>query len=202
MTTQEIETILGVPNSTLSDWSNGSRREKLAKLLRAIDITTVEHLIYKHEQKPKISPKTQNIKLNKKLFNKDLLWSRENGSVMSIKNIISIYLNTPNQDDIKTLLNQFGEKRVLNVLHKNRPYMHSDDYTEANEQTQYAISSDTYTKTHLLPDIKEIIKNPKQRYIEILTKKYSNEKILEIAQSENISYPMMFQLKKILGKSA
>jgi len=57
-------------------------------------------------------PRTQNIKLNKKLYKKDLLWSREDGTAISIRNLITIYLNTPNQEDTITLLKQFGGART------------------------------------------------------------------------------------------
>ena len=201
MTTQEIETLLGVPNSTLSDWSNGNKRNSLAKLLRAIDIEAAKALIDTEDKKPKVSLKTQRIKLNKKLYKKDLLWSREDGSIISIKNLISIYLNTPNQDDIETLLKQFGEDRVVDVLEKNKAFMHGDDYTEAKEQIEYALSLDKYTQMHGIEDIKAFVKEPKQRNIEILMKQFSPKKILEIAKDQNISYPAFFQLQKMLGTS-
>ena len=202
MTTQEIETLLGVPNSTLSDWSNSSKRENLAKLLRAIDTTTAISLISQQEQKPKISPRTQNIKLNKKLYKKDLLWSCEDGSVISIKNLITIYLHTPNQEDTQTLLKQFGEERVLHTLEKNRAFMNIQDYKEVKEQIEYAISPQNYQEQYNLPSLQEIAKEPKRRYLEILAKSFSPSKVLEILKECNISYPALFKIKKTLGLSA
>ena len=202
MTTQEIETILGVPNSTLSDWSNSKKKDALAKLLRAIDVNTVKELIIQQEKKPKVSPKTQNIKLNKELYKKDLLWSRENGSIISIKNLISIYLNTPNQEDIQTLLQQFGEHRVLHVLEKNRPFMNKSDYSEAKEQIEYLLSPEEYIQKHELPTIEQLVQEPKQRYVEILMQQYSPQKILEMLKPYNITYPSLFRIQKILRISA
>ncbi len=202
MTTQEIETLLGVPNSTLSDWSNGNKRNSLAKLLRAIDIEAAKALIDTEDKKPKVSLKTQHIKLNKKLYKKDLLWSRENGSVISIKNLISIYLNTPNQEDIQTLVQQFGEHRVLHVLEKNRPFMNKNDYSEAKEQIEYFLSPEEYIQKHEQPTIEQLIQEPKQRYVEILMQQYSPQRILEMVKSYNITYPSLFRIQKMLGISA
>jgi len=202
MTTQEIETILGVPNSTLSDWSNSDKRASLANLLRAIDLETAESLITEQERKPQVSPRTQSIKLNKKLYQKDLLWSREDGSLISIKNLITIYLNTPNQEDIRTLLKQFGEQRVLHVLEKNRAFTNMNDYKEAKEQIAYAISPQEYQNKYSLPSLEAIAASPKRRYLEILAKQFSANKVLEMLKKHNISYPALFKIQKTLGLSA
>jgi len=200
MTTQEIENILGVPNSTLSDWNN-NKREPLALLLRAIDITTAKLLITQQEQKPKVSPRTQKIKLNKKLYKKDLFWSREDGSVIGIKNLITIYISTPSQEDIKTLLKQFGADRVLNVLEKNKALLNKCDYKEVKEQIEYSISPEKYENNYSLPSLNEIAREPKHRHLEILTKKFSPRKVLEMLMEYNISYPALFKIKKTLGIS-
>ena len=202
MTTNEIETILGVPNSTLSDWNNSDKRNSLAKLLQAIDLSTAQSLIDKQTQKPKVSPRTQSIKLNKKLYRKDLLWSREDGTVISIKNLITIYLNTPNQEDTRTLLKQFGEERVLHILEKNKAFMNMYDYKEVKEQIEYAISPKEYQDKYSLPSFKTIAAEPKHRYLEILAKQFSPNKVLEMLKEYNISYPALFKIQKTLGLSA
>ncbi|PHR54154.1 MAG: hypothetical protein COA44_13980 [Arcobacter sp.] len=202
MTTQEIETILGVPNSTLSDWSNSDKRGSLAKLLRAIDLTTAQSLINKQAQKPKVSPRTQNIKLNKKLYKKDLLWSREDGAVISIKNLITIYLSTPNQEDTRTLIKQFGEERVLHVLEKNKALMNTHDYKEVEEQIEYTVSPKAYQDKYSLPSLKTIAAEPKHRYLEILAQQFSPAKVLEMLKDYNLSYPALFKIQKKLGLTA
>jgi len=52
----------------------------------------------------KFSSKTRFIKLRKEWFSIDLLWSRQNRSLIEINTLISIYLSTPNQNDTQTLL--------------------------------------------------------------------------------------------------
>lgn len=201
MKLQEIYKILEIPDSTLSDWDKNPKRKKLMKLLRALDKKTVETLLEKEDFTPKYSIHTRKMKLDKRLFKQDLFHSREDGSVIDIDNLISIYLKQPNQDDTNTLLYLFGAKRVQKTLEKNKKHMTTQDYNEAQEQIEYSISSKRYQKKYTIPPIEEILKRPKKRYIDILHQKYSNSEILEIAAANNISYPALFQLKKMIGES-
>ena len=201
MKLQEIYKILEIPDSTLSDWDKNPKRKKLMKLLRALDKKTVETLLEKEDFTPKYSIHTRKMKLDKRLFKQDLFYSREDGSVIDIDNLISIYLKQPNQDDTNTLLYLFGAKRVKKTLEKNKKHMTTQDYNEAEEQIEYSISSKRYQKKYTIPPIEEILKRPKKRYIDILHQKYSNSEILEIAVANNISYPALFQLRKMIGES-
>ena len=200
MRLQEIENILGIADSTLSDWDKNPQRKKLMKLLRTLSKKEVLSLLESEEFTPKYSPKTRKIKLHKKWFQKDLLYSREDNSLIEIDNLIAIYLKQPNQADINTLLFLFGSARVKNVLKKIEAILDPLDYNEPKEQIEYAISKKRYKKEHPLPPIEKVLANPKERYIEILQEKYSKKRIIAMAEANNISYNAMFKIKKIVGE--
>ena len=202
MKLQDIQNILEIPDSTLSDWDKNPKRKKLMKLLRALDKKEVNILLEQEEFTPKYSIQTRKIKLNKNLFKKDLLYSRENNSIIEIDNLIAIYLKQPNQTDTHTLLYLFGSKRVKKVLQKVQQYIDIKDYNEAKEQIEYAISKTRYQTNYVLPAVESIMKEPKERYIEILQEKYSKDKIISMAISNNVSYSSLFKLKKIIGYEA
>ncbi len=198
MKLQEIENILGIADSTLSDWDRNPRRKKLMKLLRALNKKEVLLLLESEEFTPKYSSKTRKIKLHKKWFQKDLLYSREDNSLIEIDNLIAIYLKQPNQVDTNTLLYLFGTTRVKKVLKKTEETLDPVDYNEAKEQIEYAISKKRYKKEHPLPPVEKILANPKERYIEMLQEKYSKKRIIAMAEANNLSYNAMFKIKKLL----
>ena len=198
MKLQEIENILGIADSTLSDWDRNPRRKKLMKLLRALNKKEVLLLLESEEFTPKYSSKTRKIKLHKKWFQKDLLYSREDNSLIEIDNLIAIYLKQPNQVDINTLLYLFGTTRIKKILKKTEETLDPVDYNEAKEQIEYAISKKRYKKEHPLPPVEKILANPKERYIEMLQEKYSKKRIIAMAEANNLSYNAMFKIKKLL----
>lgn len=200
MKPKEIEEILGIADSTLSDWDKNPKRKKLMKLLRSLDKKQVVSLLEKEEFAPKYSPNTRKIKLQKSWFKKDLLYSREDNSIIDIDNLIAIYLKQPNQEDTNTLLYLFGAKRLKKVLRKLQDHIDPKDFQEALEQIEYAISKKEYKKRYPLPDIETIFKHPKERYLEILQERYSKRKILSMAQANNLSYTALFQLKKMVAQ--
>lgn len=202
MTTQEITQLLDVPNSTLSDWNNSSKRKNLVKLLRALKSEDVIKIINAKENQQKYSPSTRKIRLNKKLFKKDMLWSRQDGSQIEIKNLIAIYLNTPNQEDTKTLLMLFGLERVKSELNNIQSQIPKEDYTEALEQIEYANDPEVYFDKYPLPGLKKVLKNPKKRYIDALIKHYTPSELLRMAKELELPYPALFQIKKMTGLSA
>ena len=201
MTTQEITQLLDVANSTLSDWDNSSKRKNLVKLLRALKSEDVVKIINAKDDQPKYSPSTRKIRLNKKLFKKDMLWSRQDGSQIEIKNLISIYLNTPNQEDTDTLLRMFGLQRVMSELNNNQSRIPIEDYEEALEQIEYANEPEAYFDHYALPSLKQILKKPKKRYIDALVKQYAPSELLIMAKEFGATYPSLFQIKKMTGLS-
>ena len=200
MKPKEIEEILGIADSTLSDWDKNPSRQRLMKLLRTIDKKEVLALLEQENFTPKYSPNTKRIKLRKKWFKQDLLYSREDNSVIDIDNLVAIYLKQPNQSDTNTLLYLFGAKRLNKVLEKIKEHIAPQDYNEAKEQIEYAISKESYKSKYPLPDIKTIFANPKERHLEILQERYSTKKILSMAQANNCSYNALFKLKKMVGE--
>lgn len=202
MTTQEIQQLLFIADSTLSDWENSPKRKNLVRLLRALKSDDVEKIINAKNHHPKYSEHTRNIRLNKKVFTKDLLWSRQDGSMIEIKNLIAVYISTPNQEDIDTLVNLFGYKRVMQILNQLRASMHNSDYVEVLEQIQYAQEPEAFYAAHLIPSIEEIVKKPKKRYLDQLIKQYSPSDIVEMAQKYGATFTSIFQIKKMTGLSA
>ena len=200
MTMKEIKLLLDIPTSTMSDWDKSPKRAKLAKLLKNISIETVNELLSIEDNSPKYSSKTQKIRLNKKLFTKDILWAQEDGSEVPIKNLISAFFNIPNQEDTAKLIELFGEPRVRNILKKNKPIINDDDYKEINEQIAYVMSPQDYYNTHILPSIDDILHYPKQRYIEKLTQEYTEDEILDLAKSKDVNLTTLTQIKKFLMK--
>jgi hypothetical protein len=199
MTMKEIKQHLDIPTSTMSDWDKSTKRSKLAKLLKNIDIETVQKLLSIEDTAPKYSEKTQKIKLNKKLFKKDILWAQEDGSEVSIKNLVSAFFNIPNQEDTATLIQLFGEKRVRNILKKNKLIMSDEDFQETTQQIEYAVHPEKFFESYPLPELDAILHHPKQRYIDKLLQNYSEEEILSMAKKEKVSLSTQLQIKKFFN---
>lgn len=144
------------------------------------------------------SHKTKKIKLNKKLFASTMLWSLQDGDMVSINKIIAAYLRTLNQDDAKRLVDLFGEKRVLSILTKLEPHTHPDDYKEALEQIEYASHPVRYRHKHPFKTMDQVINNPKQRDIDILLRSRKKSEILEYAVQNDIKNTKLFYLKQLL----
>ncbi len=202
MTTQEITQYLDIPNSTLSDWEHNVKRERLVKLLRALGSDEVITILNAKNSKPKYSENTRKMTLNKKLFTKDLLWSRQDGSSIEIKNLISVYLQTPNQEDTERLVELFGSKRVISTLEKTRSLMLQEDATEAHEQIEYATEPETYFAKYRLPSLEHILKRPRKRYIDALMETYKPAELIDLAKGYGATFPTLFQIKKMTGISA
>lgn len=203
MKIQEMQEILNIPDSTLGDWDNNPKRRKLMKLLRALKKEDALKLLQEENFTPKYSPLTRKIKLNKSLFHKDLLFSREDGSPIEIDTLIATYLKTPNQKDTNTLLYIFGAARLKKVLEKIKSYIDMKDYDEAQEQIEYAIDKNSFIEKHSnLININTALTDPKERYIEPLLQKYSKEQLLDMASANSLSYGRLFKLKKLLSEHA
>ena len=200
MTMKEIKLLLDIPTSTMSDWDKSVKRKKLAKVLKNIEVEAVNKLLNMEDYSPKYSQKTQKIRLNKKLFTKDILWAYEDGSEVSIKQLVSALFNIPNQEDTAKLLQLFGEKRVRNILKKHKLIMRVDDYTEMDEQIEYITSPNIYHERHALPSLDSILHNPKQRYIDKLLEVYSEGELLNMAKNEHVNLTTLLQIKKFISK--
>jgi hypothetical protein len=150
----------------------------------------------------KFSSKTRFIKLRKEWFIIDLLWSRQNRSLIEINTLISIYLSTPNQNDTEALLRLFGIERVQSVLSKLKETMAVEDYSEVQDQIDFAIDAEGYYAIHPLPPMEELLRHPKMRHITYLAKQYSTDELVKMAQERKVPFNAIFQIKKMMGYSA
>lgn len=202
MTTAQIRQIFHISDSTLSDWESNPKRQKLLTLLRSMSVDEAQSYLQPKNIPSKFSPKTRFIKLRKEWFKIDMLWSRQDRSLIEINTLISIYLSTPNQNDTEALLRLFGIERVQSVLSKLKENMDEEDYNEAQEQIDFAMDAEEYFQTHTLPPIEELLRYPKKRYIDYLSKRYSADELVKMAQERKVPFNSLFQIKKMTGLSA
>ena len=202
MTTAQIRQFFHIADSTQSDWESNPKRQKLITLLRSISPEEVDTYLSSRNISPKFSPKTRLIKLRKEWFNIDLLWSRQDRSLIEINTLISIYLVTPNQEDTEALIRLFGIERVTSVLMKLKSKMPLEDFNEAKEQLEFAMDADNYFKEHPLPSLEELLRHPKKRYIAYLSNQYSADELVKMAQAKKVPFNSLFQIKKMTGLSA
>lgn len=202
MTTVEIRQIFHIADSTLSDWESNPKRKNLLTLLRSMSVKDAQTFLSLKSTPPKFSPKTRVIKLRKEWFSVDLLWSCQDRSIIEINTLISIYLSTPNQDDIEVLIRLFGIDRVKSVLMKLKEHLADEDFREAQEQIEFAIDADSFYHTHPTPSVENILRHPKKRYIDYLCKEYSVEQLIEMAKAQGVPFSSIFQIKKMAGLSA
>lgn len=202
MTTAEITKMFQVADSTLSDWESNPKRQKLLTLLRTMSLDEAEEYLQPKNRPPKFSPKTRFVKLKKEWFRIDLLWSRQDHSLIEINSLIWIYLSTPNQEDTQALIRLFGIERVRSILMKQKDTMPIEDYNEAKEQIEFSIDPETYFEAHPLPSLEELLRHPKKRYITYLSKQYSADELVKMAQEKKVPFNTLFQIKKMTGLSA
>jgi hypothetical protein len=202
MTTAQISQMFHISDSTLSDWESNPKRQRLLTLLRSMSADEVQFYMQPKNIPSKFSSKTRFIKLRKEWFVIDLLWSRQNRSLIEINTLISIYLSTPNQNDTQMLLRLFGVERVQSVLSKLKETMALEDYNEAKEQIDFVMDTEGYYTTHPLPPMEELLRHPKVRYITYLAKQYSADELVKMAQERNVPFNAIFQIKKIMEYSA
>lgn len=202
MTTMQITQMFHISDSTLSDWESNPKRQKLLTLLRSMSSDEAQSYLQPKNIPSKFSSKTRFIKLRKEWFTIDLLWSRQNRSLIEINTLISIYLSTPNQNDTQTLLRLFGIERVQSVLSKLKETMALEDYNEAKAQIDFAIDAENYYLTHALPPMEELLRHPKMRHITYLAKQYSTDELVKMAQERKVPFNAIFQIKKMMGHSA
>jgi hypothetical protein len=107
MTQQQMSKILDVPDRTLRDWKKS--RQKLYHLLESLDY---------NEAKEKINAVDVNdvVLFEHRRYSQNLFWQTNEPSEQKVYAIISNYLSTMSENDIKTLCNQFGKTMVKSVL--------------------------------------------------------------------------------------
>lgn len=202
MTTAQITQMFHISDSTLSDWESNPKRQKLLTLLRSMSSDEAQSYLQPKNIPSKFSQKTRFIKLRKEWFMIDLLWSRQDRSLIEINTLITIYLSTPNQNDTQALLRLFGIERVNSVLSNLKETMSVEDYNEAKEQIDFAMDEEEYFQTHTLPPMEELLRHPKTRYITYLAKQYNTDELVTMAQEKKVPFNAIFQIKKMMRHSA
>lgn len=107
MTQQQISKLLDVPDRTLRDWKKN--RHRLYNLLESLEYD---------EAKEKINAVDIDdvVLFNPKKYSHNLFWQTNEQSQQKVYSIISNYLSSMNESDIKTLCDQFGKNLVKSVL--------------------------------------------------------------------------------------
>ena len=123
MTQQQISKLLDVPDRTLRDWKHN--RQRLYSLLESIEY---------NEAKEKINAVDVDdiVNFDPKSYTHNLFWQTNKSSQQKVYSIISNYLSTMNDNDVKTLCSQFGKNIVKSVLVSKYKNMYAKGYISTN----------------------------------------------------------------------
>lgn len=127
-----------------------------------------------------------------------MLWSVQDGDIVSINKIIAAYLTSLNQQDSFTLLRLFGEKRVLAILSKLKESTPARDYQEAMDQIFYVLHPEEYRSRVPKKSVQDILTHLTQRDIDILLLSMNKEEILAFAHRLNLSSTRVYYLKQLI----
>lgn len=199
MTTSEIRKNFGIASSTLSDWGRDPAKKRLAMLLRAIDGETAGKLIRTQSDAPKYAPVTRRIKLDKKLFSRDLLWSVQDGDSVEIDKLITLYLDQPDEDDTKVLRRLFGTERLEKTAKKRIRPLDGAAYAEAMEQIAYAEDPEIFYAHRPSPTLEGFLARPKKREAKWLVEHYGKEAVLRAAEQQTDSFARLFRIRKMVA---
>lgn len=199
MTTSEIKKNFGIASSTLSDWGREPAKKHLAMLLRAIDVETADRLIQAQLNTPKYSQVTRKIKLDKKVFCRDFFWSVQDGDIVEIDKIITLYLDQPDEDDTKAMLQLFGAERLKKTAQKRLRPSDEAAYTEAMEQIAYAEDPERFYADHPLPTLEHFLTHPKKREAKWLVEHYGKDTVLRAAEQNTDSFTALFRIRKMVN---
>ena len=107
MTQQQISKLLDVPDRTLRDWKKS--RQRLYSLLESINYDEAK-------EKINVVDIDDVVIFDPRSYSHNLFWQTNEASEQKVYAIISNYLSTLNDSDIKTLCSQFGKNIVKSVL--------------------------------------------------------------------------------------
>lgn len=127
-----------------------------------------------------------------------MLWSVQDGDVVSINKIIAAYLSSLNQQDAFTIIRLFGEKRVLAVLSKLKKSTPARDYQEAMNQIFYVLHPAEYRSRVPNKSLQDVLSNLTQRDVDTLLLSMSEEEILAFAHELNLSSIQLYYLKQLI----
>jgi len=119
MTQQQISRLLDVPDRTLRDWKKNRHR-----------LYTLSDSLEYDEAKQKINAVDTDdvIIFDPRAYSTNLFWQTNEKSEQKVYAIISNYLSTMNQDDIKRLCNEFGKNMVKSILIDKYKKMYKKGY--------------------------------------------------------------------------
>lgn len=126
-----------------------------------------------------------------------MLWSVQDGDVVSINKIIAAYLTSLNQQDAFTLLGLFGEERVFGVLSKLKESIPTQDYEEAMDQIFYVLHPEEYRNRAPKKSVQDVLSNLTQRDVDMLLLLMSEEEILAYADELNLNRTQVYYLKQL-----
>ncbi|RLA73475.1 MAG: hypothetical protein DRG78_22570 [Epsilonproteobacteria bacterium] len=119
MTQQQISKLLDVPDRTLRDWKKN--RHRLYSLLESLEYDEVKEKINAVDIDDVVI-------FDPRCYSHNLFWQTNKQSEQNVYAIISNYLASMNDDDIKTLCTQFGKNMVKSVLVSKYKNMYKKGY--------------------------------------------------------------------------
>jgi len=123
MTQQQISRLLDVPDRTLRDWKKN--RQRLYNLLESLEYGEAKEKINAVDIEDVVVFKPEQYSCN-------LFWQTSEQSEQKVYAIISNYLSTMNEDDIKILCNQFGKNIVKSALKEKYKKMYAKGFIATN----------------------------------------------------------------------
>jgi len=123
MTQQQMSRLLDVPERTLRDWKKG--RQRLYTLLESIEYDEAK-------EKTGAVDIDDVVVFDPSAYSRNLFWQTSGQSKQKVYAIISNYLSTMNEHDIKTLCSQFGKNLVRSVLKDKYKKMYAKGYISTN----------------------------------------------------------------------
>ena len=119
MTQQQMSKLLDLPERTLRDWK--SSRSRLYTLLSHLEYDEVK-------AKTGVVDLSDSVEFEPSEFSLNLFWQTNEVSEQTVYSIISNYLSTMNENDIKTLCSQFGKNMIKSVLNDKYKKMYQKGY--------------------------------------------------------------------------
>jgi len=120
--------------------------------------------------------------LNKQWFSVDLFWGTRNGHMLTVENIVVVYMDCASQIDTDKICELFGEARVIKII--NNCDMHPSNLKEAMIQIEYYKS-----KKYNLPfeisdeDLEKFPKYIRQRVVDYYLKNNKSDELNSIIET-------------------
>jgi len=148
MTQQQISKLLDVPDRTLRDWKKS--RKRLYALLESLEYIDAKERINATDLDDVVI-------FDPSLYSRNLFWQTNRQSKQRVCSIISNYLSTMNENDIKILCEQFGKNLVKSVLKDKYKKMYGEGYISTNGMD--IPLSGKYEKNELYRKLLDMINN-------------------------------------------